>query len=71
MIYRYRELLLDVIMAAGSNAAVTFLVDAVINGRLTESEAIQTISGFPLFVQTPTPAILDQLFVIAMIIPAI
>ena len=45
MIYRYRELLLDVIMAAGSNAAVTFLVDAVINGRLTESEAIQTISG--------------------------
>lgn len=52
------------ITAAGSNPAVMFLIDAVVNGQLTEMEAVQAVAALPLFVKTPTPALLDQLFVI-------
>ena len=52
------------ITAAGSNPAGMFLIDAVIDGNLNESEAIEVISALPLFVKSPTAALLAQSFVI-------
>lgn len=50
-------------MAAGSNPTVTYLKDSILNRRLTKSESLQAISGFPLYIRTPTSELLNELFV--------
>jgi hypothetical protein len=55
--------LLDAVIAAGSNPAVTFLKESILNRRLSKPESLQAISGFPLYVRTPTAELLNELFV--------
>ena len=55
--------MLDAVVAAGSNPAVMFLKDAIINHRLTVTEMQQAIAGLPLYVRTPTLELLNELFV--------
>ncbi|EFX74857.1 hypothetical protein DAPPUDRAFT_323929 [Daphnia pulex] len=57
-----RSILLDAVIAAGSNPTVTFLKEAILSRRLTKSESLQAISGFPLYVRTPTAELLNELF---------
>ena len=54
---------MDAVVAAGSNPSVMFLKDAIINHRLTVTEMLQAISGFPLYVRTPTLELLNELIV--------
>jgi hypothetical protein len=61
--FQNRSILLDAVIAAGSNPTVTFLKEAILSRRLTKSESLQAISGFPLYVRTPTAELLNELFV--------
>ena len=54
---------MDAIMAAGSNPSVMYLKDAIIGQRLNRAETLQAISGLPLYIRTPTPELLNELFV--------
>lgn len=50
-------------MAAGSNPTVIFLKESILNRRLSKSESLEAISGFPLYIRTPTAELLNELFV--------
>lgn len=50
-------------MAAGSNPTVTYLKESILNRRLSKAESLQAISGFPLYIRTPTSELLNELFV--------
>jgi hypothetical protein len=56
-------MLLDAIMAAGSNPAVMYLKESIVNQRLSRTESIQALSGLPLYIRTPTPELLNELLV--------
>ena len=56
-------MLLDAIMAAGSNPAVIYLKESIANQRLSRTESIQALSGLPLYIRTPTPELLNELLV--------
>lgn len=55
---------MDAIVAAGSNPSVTFLKDSILHRRLSKSESLQAVAGFPLYIRTPTAELLNELFVI-------
>jgi hypothetical protein len=55
-------MLLDAIMAAGSNEAVMYLKESIVN-RLSRTESIQALSGLSLYIRTPTPELLNELLV--------
>ncbi|KAI9559672.1 hypothetical protein GHT06_013677 [Daphnia sinensis] len=57
-----RSILLDAMIAAGSNPTVTFLKESILNRRLSKSESLQAISSLPLYVRTPTAELLNELF---------
>lgn len=50
-------------MAAGSNPAVMYLKDSILNQRLNRAEILQAIAGFPLYIRTPTLELFGELFV--------
>lgn len=58
-----RSILLDAMIAAGSNPTVTFLKESILNRRLSKSESLHAISSLPLYVRTPTAELLNELFV--------
>lgn len=60
--------MLDAVMAAGSNPTVTFLKESVLNRRLSKTESLQAIAGLPLYVRTPTAELLNELFVMNLLI---
>ncbi len=63
-----RSVLLDAVMAAGSNPTVTFLKECVLNRRLSKTESLQAIAGFPLYIRTPTAELLNELFVMNLLV---
>lgn len=57
-------MILDAIFAAGTNAAILFLKEAIVQRRLSKEESLEAVAGLPLYVRTPTQDVLNELYVI-------
>jgi hypothetical protein len=57
-----RNIFLDAMAIAGTNPNIKFLTDLIEKKQLTGEHAAQIIMTFPLYVRTPTPALIKEIF---------
>ena len=58
-----RNVFLDAVAIAGTNPCIKFLIDLIEKKQLTGEHAAQIIMTFPMYVRTPTQALLKEIYV--------